>query len=239
MRFQWAIVRVSALLLLQLVSGWALANEKERTLVAPRVGHGEQTERRREQVFFEAELGPAYVDTIALKDDDLLDRARFDSSGFGLVYGAAIGVRMQQFWVGGRYRRGNFSDWKLWTLGGEAGLKFSIGRFAPHVSFGVGSASLDGLAADISRVYAPVWPPAVDIHGLNARLMAGLDYYLSRWFSVGASVSGDAFFLRRRGDGLVRLSSSDPGSAPSFPEARDGSGNGLGVALTLVLGLHY
>jgi len=74
---------------------------------------------------------------------------------------------------------------------------------------------------------------------LNLRVNVGLNYYVSSWFSVGTCLSGDAFFLHREGDHLRRTHMTDPNSPPPFPEALDGSGNGLGVALSLVLGLHY
>lgn len=102
-----------------------------------------------------------------------------------------------------------------------------------------GYASLDGLVTDISLAVTRDPAPAIDIHGLNARLKVGLDYYLLRWLSVGMSVSAEAFFLTRRGDRLVRVSSTDPNSPPQVFQSLDGSGNGLGTALSLVLGLHY
>ena len=169
----------------------------------------------------------------------LLDPARVKSSGFGLVRGAAVGVRLHEFTLAVRYRYGDFSDWQLWTLGGEASMNFSLGRVEPYFGFGVGYASLGGTVADISRAFTPLPAPAVDIHGLNLRLNVGLSYFVARWFSFGANRSGDAFFLRRKGDHLLRSSSTDPNSSLPFPYGVDGSGNGLGAALSMVLGLHY
>jgi len=234
-----AVVTGSALLLVQLVCGRAVADETTRDPVAPRSVQGERPEGRPELLFLDAELGAAYLDMVALKDSALLEPLQVESEGAGPMYGAAVGLRRRELWVAASYRDRSVSNWHLWTLGAEAGIKFSIARFAPHVSFGAGYASLGGLVTDISHAATRDPAPAVDIHGLNVRLKVGLDYYLWRWLSVGTSVSAEAFFLRREGDGLVRTSTTDPNSRPDGFQALDGSGNGLGSALSAVLGFHY
>jgi hypothetical protein len=228
-------------LLLQSVSGSAATGGVESaasTRAQPRSG-GQTKAGRRELVFLDAGMGAAYFDVLALKDGELLDPARVKSSGFGLMGSAAFGVRLQEFTFALRYRYADLSDWQLWTFGGEAGMNFSLGRIEPYFGLGAGYASLDGIVSDISRAFTPLPAPAIDIHGLDLRVNAGLSYYVSRWFSVGANLSADAFFLRRKGDHLIRRSSTDPNSRPAFLYGTDGSGNGLGAALSLVLGLHY
>jgi hypothetical protein len=218
----------------------ALADGREVGRTAPPSGGEDSTDSRRgELVFLEAELGPTYVDMLALKDADLLDSARVKSSGFAFAYAASLGVRLHDLTLAARYRRGDFSDWQLSTLGGDVGMRLTLGRIAPHFALGAGYASLGGIRADISRAAAPNPDPVVHISGLNLRVQVGVDYYVRRWFSVGANLSGDAFFLRRRGDRLPRTSSTDPNSPVPFAYAMDGSGNGLGATLGLVLGLHY
>lgn len=239
MRLSLAIAGTSALLLPCPASAWA-DDGREAAPTAPQSDRGGQTTGKRgEFVFVDAELGPTYVDVLALKDGDLLDTRRVKSGGFGLTYGAALGVRLRDFELAVRYRRSDLSDWQLSTLGGEGSMKFTLGNLAPHFGFGAGYASLDGTFADLGRGLPFRTAPTVDISGLNVKVHAGLDYYALSWFSVGASLSGDAFFLRRKGDQLVRRLSDDPNSPPIFPYAIDGSGNGLGATLALVLGLHY
>lgn len=229
MRLRLAVA-AAAPLVLHTVTGWA----------ASQAGGAEQSNTRRgELLFLDAELGPSYVAMRALKDGDLLDSSRVKSSGFGLSYGAALGVRVREFTIAARYRSGDFSDWQLWTLGVDVATSLRLGRIAPHFGLGAGYASLDGTYADISRAFTPDAAPEVDISGLNVRVHAGADYYVLDWFSVGGTLTGDAFFLRRTGDHLLRTSSSDPNSPVPFPYAMDGSANGLGATLSLVLGLHY
>ena len=230
-----------AVLLVQPLSRSALAGDERNSVSrAPASGGADQGDRKRsELVFLDVEVGSEYVDTLALKGGDLLDTRSVESSGFGLTCGAAVGLRLSDGTLVVRYRRGDFSDWQLWTLGGEAAMNFRLGRVAPYFGFGAGYASLDGIVSDIGRAFTPFAAPAVDISGLNVRAHAGADYYMLSWFSVGANLSGDAFFLRRKGDGLLRGSSTDPNSPPAFLYGTDGSGNGLGATLSLRLGLHY
>jgi hypothetical protein len=236
---QLAVATASTLLFVQSVSGWALAESATSTALALPCPPVAPPEVRPELLFLKAEVGPVYVDTVALKDQELLDAERDATSGFGVMHGVAVGLRAREFWAAARYRRGNFSDWDLWTVGGEAGATLSFGRLAPHVSLGAGYASLDGLFTDVSRTAPFIKPPAIAIHGVNVRVELGLEYYFSRWFSLGASVSGDAFFLHRKGDNLPRLSSTDPNDRPTVSQAFDGSGTGLGAALSFMFGLHY
>lgn len=231
MRLSVTIVGALFALGLEIVSGSAKARE---VAAAPR-GDGAQ----RELVFVEAGLGPAYVDTLALRGGALLDPVSVKSSGSGLTLDTAAGVRLQEFTLALRWRYGDFSDWQLWTLGGEAGMNFRLGRFEPSIRFGAGYAAIGGLRADTTHAFTREAAPAIDIHGLNLRASVGLSYYVSSWFSIGGNLSGDAFFLRRAGDRLQRFATADPNAPSPFPYALDGSANGLGVALTLVLGLHY
>jgi hypothetical protein len=240
MRIRLAIV--AAPFALVFYSAPALAAAKDMGGAAPseaQLARGRQASIRRGLVFVDAGFGAAYVDLVALKGGELLDSARWKSSGFGLITGAAFGVRLQEFTLAVRYRYGDFSDWHLWTLGGDAGMHFSFARFEPYFGFGAGYASVGGILADTSNAVTMDPPPAVDIRGLNVRVNVGLSYYFSRWFSLGANLSGEAFFLHREGDRLGRLRRTDPNASPPFPYAMNGSGNGLGATLSLVLGAHY
>lgn len=227
---------------LLLYSASSLAAAKELGGAAPsdaQLSHGKQASRRRELVFVDAGVGGAYVDLLALKGGELLDSARWRSSGFGLIGSAAFGVRLREFTVAVGYRYGDFSDWHLWTLGGDASMHFSLGRFEPYFGFGAAYASVGGILADTSNAVTPDPPPEVDIQGLNVRVNVGLSYYFSSWFSLAANLSGEAFFLHREGDRLGRLRRTDPNASPPFPYGMDGSGNGLGATLSLLLGAHY
>jgi hypothetical protein len=240
MRTSLATAGVPFAMLLQSATGSAAAGEVGGVPSEPRLGRGEQSNAgRRELVFLDGELGAGYVDVFALKSGELLDTARLKSSGLGIMYGAAFGVRLQEFTLAVRYRYRDFSDWQLWTLGGEANVKFSLGRIEPSFGFGAGYASLDGVSVDGSRLGVPDPAATADIHGLNVRVNVGVAYYVLTWFSVGGNLSGEAFFLRRHGDRFPRTSPTDPNSAPMFFYALDCSGNGLGATLSVALSAHY
>src|SRR6478609_3419961 len=183
----------------------------------------EDSGRGLEFAWLAAELGPQYVGLQALQADNLVDGTLVDSSGVGMGYGAGLGARLLAFTLGARFRFGNFSDWQLWTLGAEAGMHIPLGRLEPYFTLGAGYASLGGFKPDAVTPYKP------SAHGFDVRASAGLDYYLSNTFSVGANLSGDLLFLSRSASGA---------GANAF-YAQDGSGIGAGGTLSLVLGLHF
>jgi hypothetical protein len=195
----------------------------------------EDSGRGLEFAWLNAELGPQYVGLQALKADNLVDGTMVDSKGVGMTYGAGLGVRLLAFTFGARFRFGNFSDWQLWTLGAEAGMHFPIGRLEPYFSLGAGYASLGGFKPDVVTPYKP------SAHGFDVRASAGLDYYLSNTFSVGANLSGDLLFLSRSASGVSQNpgASQEQQAANAFYGGTDGSGIGAGGTLSLVLGLHF
>jgi hypothetical protein len=195
----------------------------------------EDSGRGLEFAWLNAELGPEYVGLQALKADQLVDGTLVESKGFGMGYGAGLGVRLLAFTLGARFRFGNFSDWQLWTLGAEAGMHIPLGRIEPYFSFGAGYASLGGFKPDAVSAVSP------SAHGLDLRGSAGLDLYLSNTFSIGGNLSGDLLFLSRSAAGVASLpggGSQDEQLANGFYGAQAGSGIGAGTMLSLVLGLH-
>jgi len=195
----------------------------------------EDSGRGLEFAWLNAELGPQYVGLQGLKADNLVDGTLADSNGFGMGYGAGLGVRLLAFTLGARFRFGNFSDWQLWTLGAEGGMHIPLGRLEPYFTFGAGYASLGGFKSEAVSAMSP------SVHGLDLRGSAGLDVYLSNTFSIGANLSGDLLFLSRSASGVLRLpdgASQEQQAANLFYGAQDGSGIGAGAMLSLVLGLH-
>jgi hypothetical protein len=134
------------------------------------------------------------------------------------------------FTAGVRFRLGSFSEWQLWTLNAEGGLRIPIGSLEPYFTVGGGYASLGSFSTK-----APASSKA-DVKGFNARLSAGLDYYVSNTFSVGGNLSGDVLFLSRsKVDGAAASTSGNEAAV----YAKDGSSIGAGATLTAVVGLHF
>jgi hypothetical protein len=125
-----------------------------------------------------------------------------------------------------RFRLGSFSEWQLWTLDAEGGFRIPLGRLEPYFNVGAGYASLGSFSTS-----APAASKA-SAKGFDARLGAGIDYYLTNTFSLGANLSGDLLFLSRS----AKTSASGNEAAVY---GKDGSSIGAGGTLTAVVGLHF
>jgi hypothetical protein len=181
----------------------------------------EDSGRGLEYFLLNGEVGFEHIGLRTLSDDGLVDADNVPTTQTGAVYGGGIGLRLVFVTGGVRFRFGNFSDWQMWTLNGEVGVRIPYGNLEPYAALGAGYASVGGVQAGDADV---------DISGWNVRAAAGLDWYLSNTFSVGANLSGD----------LLLLSRAAIGGAPSDSGyASDGSSVGSGVTLTAVAGMHF
>jgi hypothetical protein len=135
------------------------------------------------------------------------------TSGFGPVLGALANVRLLFVTIGVRARYGIYSDYKLWNVGPEVGFHLPIGNLEPYGFVGGGLSGLAGLPS--------VGNVDLSASGFHIRIGGGLDYYLSRSFSVGGAISTE----------MVKLSYSASGTD-------GGSSTGLATAFSLLLGLH-
>ena len=190
----------------------------------------EDSGRGLEWIWLNAEVGTQHLGLQTLKANDLLDPKLVKTSQTGLVYGAGVGVRILVFTAGARFRVGSFSEWQLWTLNLEGGLRIPIGSLEPYFTVGGGYASLGSFSTT-----APASSKA-DVKGFNARAGVGLDYYLSNTFSVGGNLTGDLLFLSR--SKVAEADSSMSGDEAAV-YGKDGSSIGAGATLTAVVGLHF
>jgi hypothetical protein len=190
----------------------------------------EDSGRGLEWIWLNAEIGGEHLGLQTLKSNDLLDPKLVKTTQTGLLYGAGLGVRILVFTAGVRFRLGSFSEWQLWTLNAEGGLRIPIGDLEPYFTVGGGYASLGSFSTT-----APASSKA-DVKGFNARIGAGLDYYLSNTFSLGANLTGEMLFLSR--SKVSGAAASTSGNEAAI-YAKDGSGIGAGATLTAVAGLHF
>ena len=177
----------------------------------------EDSGRGLEFVWLAGEVGVGHFGLGTFDGGDLVDSAA-ETKQTGLVAGAGLGIRIIYFTVGARFRYAPLPDWTLWTLGAEGGLHIPIGALEPYFTLGLGYASIAPNEGEL------------DMKGIDGRLGAGVDYYLTNMFSVGANLTGDILFLSRS-----KLEGAPGGSV----YAADGSGIGGGVTLTAVMGLHF
>jgi len=184
-------------------------------------------------VWLNAEAGFQYLSLNTFHANNLVDSAFVKTSQAGAVYGLAAGLRLVFLTLGARFRLSDFSAWQLWTLDAEAGLRMPIGRVEPYFTFDAGYASLGAFAGANSALNLQ----SANIHGWNARLGFGLDFYLTKVVSVGALMTGDVLYLKRS---RVPNLPTDPAlAAAAKVYANDGSSVGGAATLTGVLGFHF
>jgi hypothetical protein len=161
-------------------------------------------------------------------DEESLTAGFLPTTSSGGVIGAGLGLQLLFITLGPRARVGFFSDWQLFSLGGELGLRIPIGRLEPHVSLGAGYTALGGLTEDTN---------AITITGFYGRLGGGLDVYVNEVFSLGGNFSWELLGLTRPGIGADELESVDDSRAAQLQV--EGTSYGSAIALTLVAGLHF
>ena len=181
-------------------------------------------------VWLNAEAGPEYLGLETLKAKGLVDSSVIHSKDLGMAYGAGLGVRLLVFTLGARFRFGNFPDWQTWTLNAEGGMHIPLGRVEPYVTFGGGYASLGAYNKDkLGGV------PLSAAHGFDVRGGAGVDWFLTNTFSVGANLTGEILYLSRKSS----QAAPSAGPSPAVFVVPSGSGIGAGATLSAVLGLHF
>lgn len=173
-------------------------------------------------------------------DEEELTAGFIPTAGNGGVVGVGAGLRLLYFTLGARGRIGFFSDWQLFSVGGEAGMHIPLGRLDPHVDLGFGYATLGNVKSAVKGA-----ADAIAIRGVYGRLSGGLDVYLSPVFSLGANASWEFMALTRPGlssQAIERIRSETAGSpqqAKAELLAAEGSSVGSVLALTAVAGLHF
>jgi len=190
------------------------------------------------QLFWlDAEAGFSLLGLQTFKADGLVDPAVVETQQGGLTLGGGLGVRLVFITIGPRFRFGSFGEWQVWTLDGEVGLRIPFGRVEPYALLSGGYASVGALT-----VHDGVDRGDVDIRGWNLRAGGGADVYLSKAFTLGGRVTGDALFLTRPGVEPAALAGVAPGTDAARLEAvygKDGSSIGAALTVSAVVGLHF
>lgn len=179
-----------------------------------------------EFLYLNVEGGITHLGLQTFQANDLVDAGVVSTSQTGPTFGAGLGLRFLFLTAGARFRLSSFSDYQLWTLGGEVGLRIPLGSIEPHFSLGGGFAKLGSFdAASLGGA------SSVSISGYDIRAGFGVDLYVTPVFSIGGNLTGEVL-------GLTRGAVSSP-TSPSSVYAKDGSSVGLAGTLTLVAGLHF
>ena len=157
----------------------------------------EDSGRNFELVWVDAFLGGSYID---MRQISGATGAIEKSSSGGPMIALGAGVRLVVLVLGVRAKYNALSVFNMWQLNGELGFKIPISKFDLLVglhggySF-VGSVGEGAVASSSSGV--PTKTDAVKIRGFNAGLDLGLDYYITKNFSLGAGAFADFLYLNR------------------------------------------
>jgi len=138
---------------------------------------------------------------------------------------------------GAAHERGT-SDLTLWSLDGELTFRAPLGRVEPFVLLGGGYSTFGGLGDLVGGV-----EQGLDIDGINLRGGLGVDYYLSRTFSLRVALESDLLFLARKGVAARDLARPKEIGTLNEAEARlleaDGSSAGFTYGLNVGAGVHF
>ncbi|MFP6687656.1 MAG: hypothetical protein VB934_23250 [Polyangiaceae bacterium] len=154
----------------------------------------------------------------------------------GAFVGAGLGLRLVFLTIGPRARVGFFQDWQLYSIGGQMGFRFPLGRIEPHASIGAGYSALGNVAGALQGL-----ENSVRIRGFDVRASGGLDLFPTTWLSVGGGVSWEFLALTRPGvsiDDLNAQPTADLSAAQEQVLAAEGSGYGTAITVSGRLGFH-
>jgi hypothetical protein len=194
-------------------------------------------------VWFNVEGGFQHVGLQTFNIDEENFTAGFiENTATGAAIGAGLGIRLLFITVGARGRLGLLDNWQYLTIGGELGFRFPLGNLEPHFELGGGYAAVGSFSDSVLGNAVR----EVSIRGFYARPSAGVDYFITPVFSVGASASWEFMAMTR--PGLSATAITDIEQNPTIDDVRkqkanllalEGSGYGSAVTITGVLGLHF
>ena len=151
------------------------------------------------------------------------------------------GIRYVLLVAGVRAKYNVLSAFNMWQVNGEVGLKIPIDSLdllvGVHGGYSFVGSLGDGTVASSDNSATPSNNDAVKIRGFNAGLDLGVDYYLTKNFSVGGGVFGDFLYLKRppvsKPDGLTAEQSAALDSSDLYQKSGTSAGMQLGAAVRI------
>ena len=164
----------------------------------------------------------------------------------GFVTSVGAGVRLVFLTIGARARVGLFDKWDLFSVGGELGLRLPFGNLEPNFNLGAGYTALGSFESQLKSGAVQKALDNTDIAGFYVRAGAGLDYYITPTFSIGAVASFEVLGLTR--PGLDPSKITEMKSDPTLTDlqkkkadllALEGTSYGAAGTAMAVVGLHF
>jgi hypothetical protein len=217
---------------------------RDETSEAPPPWRGPKSQH----VWIDAQAG---VESVQLQtfnaDFETVSVGLLPTSGIGPTANIGAGFRLVFLTLGVRGRVASFQDnspehnigaWQIWTFDGEIGLRVPLGRFEPHGAVAAGYASFGGLGTALRGLSA-----GLDVHGIDGRLDAGFDYWVTHTISVGADMAGGLLAVARPGISARDLATPKEIGTIDDAKARvleaNGSSVGWMLSVTGDVGVHF
>jgi hypothetical protein len=140
-------------------------------------------------------------------------------------------------------RLNELSAFDFWEINGEVGCHIPIKKWDPYFALHGGYTFVGSLTSSAAGDSAGTPASDVSVHGADAGLSVGLDYYFLSVLSLGLDVSGEGLFLSRPPaalpSGFDQLPVAEQNMIMSQPiYSASGDSVGFGVSGSLHLGLH-
>jgi hypothetical protein len=185
-----------------------------------------------EWIWLNADVGVDYTSMDSLNSSNLQLQK---TSSAGPALALAAGIRLLFFTAGVRVRDLQLTDFSLWEVNGEAAFHIRIGHVDPYFGVRGGYAFVGTLNSDNVQNGAS----NLTVHGFNAGLMFGFDYYFNHVISIGLDGNPEFLFLQRPPVTLPpgALALLTPQQQTAYEQS--GSSVGFGFAGTAHLGVHF
>lgn len=161
------------------------------------------------------------------------------SLGIGMKLGfISLGLTGRVARLSGAAPERDTATLELWSLDGEIGFRAPLGPFVPYVLVAGGYSTFGGMGDMVDGL-----GEGLDVNGVNVRGGLGFDYYLSRELSLRAEGTSEVLFLSR--EGVPARDLAEPKEIGTLNEAEerllqaDGSSAGIGVGVSVGLGVHF
>jgi hypothetical protein len=170
-------------------------------------------------------------------EEERLTAGFVESEASGGYVGLGLGAHLVVVQIGPRFRVGFFPDFRVFSIGGEVGLRIPISFVEPTLTVGAGYTAL-GTFTDLT------FDDDISIQGFDVRIAGGLDFFVHDNVSLGAGASWEFLGLTRPGVDVTRLSQQEKDNqnidqAREDALAAEGSAYGSAVSITARLGLHF
>jgi hypothetical protein len=166
-----------------------------------------------------------------------------NATAWGGMLGLGAGVRLLVFTLGVRARLNELSAFDFWEINGEVGCHIPIKKWDPYFALHGGYTFVGSLTSSAAGDSASMPASDISVHGADAGLSVGLDYYFLSVLSLGLDVTGEGLFLSRPPaalpSGFDQLPAAEQNMIKSQPiYSASGDSVGFGVSGSLHLGLH-